>query len=126
MIALADTSLFIAREQSRPLTAPPPDEIAVSIVTVAQLRLGVLMAADPSSRATRMAMLRLAESLEPLAVDDGVADAWARLVAELRGKGARMPLNDSWVAATALAHGLPVATQDRDYDVVESLAVIRL
>lgn len=95
-------------------------------MTVAQLRLGVLMAADPSSRATRMAMLRLAESLEPLAVDDGVADAWARLVAGLRGKGARMPLNDSWVAATALAHGLPVATQDRDYDAVEGLAVIRL
>lgn len=126
MIALADTSLFVAREQSRPLAASPPDEIAVSIVTVAELRLGVLMAADPSTRATRMATLRLAESLEPLAVDDVVADAWARLVAELRSNGARMPINDSWIAATALAHDLPIATQDRDYDAVQGLAVIRL
>ena len=32
MTALADTSVFIAREQGRPLDAPPPDDIAVSDV----------------------------------------------------------------------------------------------
>ena len=126
MIALADTSLFIAKEQSRPLAGSPPEAIVISIVTVAELRLGVLMAADSRIRATRMATLRLAESLEPLAIDDAVADAWARLVAELRGNGERMPVNDSWIAATALAHGIPVATQDRDYGVVHGLEIIHL
>lgn len=126
MIALADTSIFIADEQSRPLAGSPPEAIVISVVTVAELRLGVLMAADPRTRATRMATLRLAESLEPLAIDDVVADAWARLIAGLRGNGRRMPINDSWIAATALAHGLPVATQDRDYDVVQGLEVIHL
>jgi predicted nucleic acid-binding protein len=37
-----------------------------------------------------------------------------------------MPLNDSWIAATAIAHGLPVATQDDDYDEVPGLEVVKL
>ena len=35
-----------------------------------------------------------------------------------------MPVNDSWIAATALAHGVPVVTQDRDFSVVDNLSVI--
>lgn len=128
MTALADTSAFIAREQGR-AAAPPPseeDEIAVSVVTVAELRLGVLLAADVESRAARLATLRLAEALEPLPVDDRVCAAWARLVATLRAVGKRMPINDSWIAATALAHDFAVLTQDADYDVVPDLRIVKL
>ena len=128
MTALADTSAFIAREQGRAV-APPPgeeDEIAVSVVTVAELRLGVLLAADVESRSARLATLRLAEALEPLPVDDAVGAAWARLIATLREAGRRMPINDSWIAATALAHDFAVLTQDADYDVVPGLRVIRV
>lgn len=48
------------------------------------------------------------------------------LVAALRHAGRRMPINDSWIAATALAHGLEVATQDDDYDGVPGLGVLKL
>jgi hypothetical protein len=44
-----------------------------------------------------------------------VAAAWARLRVELGNFGKSMPINDSWIAATALAHNLAIATQD-DYD----------
>lgn len=37
-----------------------------------------------------------------------------------------MPINDSWIAATAIAHGIPVATQDDDYDDVPGLDVVKL
>lgn len=98
----------------------------MSVVTVAELRLGVLLAGDVVSRSTRLATLQLAEALEPLPIDDRVGAAWARLVATLRAVGKRMPINDSWIAATALAHDYPVLTQDADYDVVPSLRVIKL
>ncbi len=128
MTALADTSAFIAREQGRAPSSPPgeADEIAVSVVTVAELRLGVLLAGDVVSRSTRLATLQLAEALEPLPIDDRVGAAWARLVATLRAVGKRMPINDSWIAATALAHDLAVLTQDADYDVVPDLRIIKL
>lgn len=126
MTALADTSVFIAREQDRPLAAPPPDDIAVSVVTVGELHLGVLMATDIERRALRLATLRLAEQLEPIPVDESVAHAWATLIARLRTAGRRMPINDSWIAATALAHGMPVVTQDGDYDGVPGLRVLKV
>jgi predicted nucleic acid-binding protein len=95
----------------------------VSVVTVAELRLGVLLGGDVGSRSTRLATLQLAESLEPLPIDDRVGATWARLVATLRAVGKRMPINDSWIAAAALAHDLAILTQDGDYDVVPGLRV---
>lgn len=103
-----------------------PPSVCVSVVTVAELRLGVLVATSLEARARRMATLRLAESLDPLPVDDAAADAWAALVAGLREAGRKAPVNDSWVAATAIARGIPVATQDDDYDGMPGLSVIRL
>ncbi len=126
MRALADTSLFIGREQDRPLNGDVPEELVVSVVTVGELRLGVLMAATLEARSRRLETLRLVESLEPLPIDDQVAAAWSRLVAELRAAGRKAPINDTWIAATALAHDLPVATQDADYDHMPGLKVIRL
>jgi len=128
MTALADTSMFIAREQGRAIAPPSVDteDIAVSVVSVAELRLGVLLAADVESRSRRLATLRLAEELEPLPVDDAVGVAWARLVATLRAAGRRMPIHDSWIAATALAHSMAILTQDADYDDVPGLRVIKM
>jgi predicted nucleic acid-binding protein len=59
-------------------------------------------------------------------IDRGVAEAWATLRAHLREAGRRMPVNDSWIAATAMVLGVPVVTQDDDYDDVEMVDVIRV
>ena len=64
--------------------------------------------------------------LDPLPIDRPVAHAWAALRLALRDQARRMPLNDSWIAATAIAHRIPVVTQDDDYDGVPNLAVIRV
>ncbi len=37
-----------------------------------------------------------------------------------------MPVNDSWIAATAMSHDLAVVTQDADYDDVPGLRVVRV
>jgi predicted nucleic acid-binding protein len=125
-LALADTSLFIALEQERPFASAAPEAVAVSVIAVGELRLGVLAAEDTATRARRLQTLSRAEAQEPLPVDARVARVWAELRIALREAGKRMPLNDSWIAATAIAHRLPVATQDADYDGVPGLEVIRL
>jgi hypothetical protein len=125
-LGLADTSVFIAMEQERPLTGAPPAAIAVSVITIAELRLGVLATGVAPLRARRLETLMRAEALDPIPVDRSVAAAWAALRVALRDAGKRMPLNDSWIAATALARGIPVVSQDADYDGVPGLEVIRL
>jgi predicted nucleic acid-binding protein len=124
---LADTSIFIANETGRTLDPDAlPDEIAVSIVTVGELRAGVLSAADVETRDRRLGTLLRALELQPLPVDEAVAEAWARLRIALRDHGLRMPVNDSWIAATAVALGVPVVTQDADYVAVPGLDVVHV
>lgn len=124
---IADTSVFIADESGRRLDADAlPDEIAVSVITVGELRAGVLAADDVAARQQRLNTLITVLALEPVPVDENVAEAWAGLRVALRDAGLRMPVNDSWIAATALALGVPVFTQDGDYDGVPGLDVVRV
>jgi predicted nucleic acid-binding protein len=124
---LADTTVFIARESGRPLhESSLPDELAVSIITVGELPAGVLSAGEVRIRDRRLATLTAAMALDPVPIDDDVAEQWARLRVLLRDTSQRMPVNDSWIAATAMALAVPVVTQDDDYVHEDELPVIRV
>ncbi len=119
--------MFIARESGRPLDEDAlPDEIGVSVITVGELRAGVLAADDVATRDRRLATLTQALMMEPLPVDGRVADSWATLRIRLRDSGQRMAVNDSWIAATAMSLGVPVVTQDDDYVEVDGLQIIKV
>ena len=127
--AIADTSLFIARETGRPLEKQEEEdrEIAVSIVTIAELEMGVLAAAQPRTRAARLQTLRDAEQLNALPIDRAVASAFATLAGEMRAAGhGKLAIQDAWIAATAIAHDADLLTQDGDFDAVPNLRVIKL
>ncbi len=123
---LLDTSVFIAREGDRPL-GPLPATAAISVVTVAELHMGVLMADDPTVRARRLRTLSSVEALfEPLPIDAEVARAFAALVAEARRLGRRPKIMDTWIAATAVAHGLAVYTRDEDFLAIARVHAVRV
>jgi len=125
--AIADTSVFVALEQGRPRRRKVPDEVVVSVVTVAELQLGVLMADDATKRALRLKTLSYVEStFEPLPIDVPAAREWARLVASCHRARRRVPINDLWIAATAVVRDLAVLTQDADYDGIPGLRVMRI
>jgi predicted nucleic acid-binding protein len=125
--ALADTSVFIGLETARfDASRFAEFEWGVSVVTLGELRLGVLQARDPEAAARRLSTYQLAQRFEPLAVDEAVSDAWALLVSRLRAEARKVPINDSWIAATAIAHGVPIVTQDSDYDAMPGVEVIKV
>lgn len=125
--ALADTSVFIGLEAARFDPARFTDyEWGISAITLGELRLGVLQAADPESTSRRLSTYQLAQRFEALTVDEAVSEAWALLVSRLRAAGRKAQINDSWIAATAIAHGIPVVTQDDDYDGMPGVQVIRI
>jgi len=118
---LLDTSVFIAQESRSLAVSSLPDEIAVSVVTHAELSAGVLAATDLDVRARRLATLTAVAELNPLPVDLAVAEAWALLRVHLSNARRRANVNDMWIAATAMTLGVPVMTQDRDFDVMKEL-----
>lgn len=127
-VGLIDTSVLVAAEKGRPLREEAlPERSAVSIVTVAELRAGVLAAPDIESRDRRMTTLEGVSGVTILPVEARAARAWAAMRAYLVASERRVGVNDLWIAATAAAHGMPVLTQDGDFDAlsgVEGLTVI--
>lgn len=119
---LLDTSVLIATEEGRPLdTNALPDEVFISVVTIAELQAGVLVAADTATRARRLATLDSVAGLEALPIDIVAAGHWAALRVRLAEEGRRINVNDLWIAAVAAANDLPVVTQDSDYDPLETI-----
>lgn len=123
---LLDTTLFVAREQGRPL-GRLPEESAISVVTLAELHIGVLLADEPRIQAQRMRSLSQVErSFDPLPVDTDVARNFAMIVADARKRGRKPKIMDTWIAATALTHDVPVYTQDVDFDDLAEVQVVRV
>jgi predicted nucleic acid-binding protein len=127
MRALLDTSFFVATESGRPLGAMEGvTETEISVVTLAELTVGVLTA-DDGDRPARVATLSAVESTwDPLPVDAEVARQFASIVAALRVARRRVPILDALVAATAIVEQIPVVTQDNDYEAIPGVEVIRV
>jgi predicted nucleic acid-binding protein len=115
-LGLLDTSVLIAAEKGRTLRAEAlPEKAAISIITVAELRAGVLSALDIDSRNRRITTLERLSRAAILAIDHGTAQMWAGMRAYLAASGKGVSVNDLWIAATAAASEIPVVTQDRDF-----------
>lgn len=124
MQAVLDTSVFIATEQERPL-GTLPDEVAISVVTLSELRHGVLAAVGHEQVARRLSILEAARRIaKPLAIDERVGDEMARLRVALRAAGRSMRIMDAWIAATAIAHDAAVCTQDADFDAAQEVGLL--
>jgi predicted nucleic acid-binding protein len=124
--AIVDTSVFVAQESGRML-GELPGELAVSVITAAELELGVLRASDPDARATRLATLSRVQGAYPLIpTDPATASCFARIAAAELSKGRRLRRHDTWIAATAMRHKAAVLTQDADFSSFESVEVLRV
>lgn len=125
MNGILDTSVFVALEQGRPLSRLPSSG-AVSVLTPAELRVGVLVAADPELRSQRMQTLSRVEELDALPVDDAVGRCFSEIVATARAEGRRLGVVDALIAATAKAASVPVYTQDADFEEMPGVQVERV
>lgn len=126
--AVLDTSVLIAREQGRPLGRQLPDQVAVSVVSIAELELGVLVAADADARAQRLRTLGEVRALaRALPIDERSASAFAALAARSLAGGRKPRINDTWIAATALVNEAELWTQDEDFtDFSGAVPVVRV
>jgi predicted nucleic acid-binding protein len=118
---LADTSVFIAAEQGRPLGDPPSGASRISVATLTELAVGARTATAPQAEGRQLTLAR-ARGYIALPYDEIVADRLADLLVAARTSGRRVGAMDAIIAATALAHDLTIWTQDDDFDVLAELA----
>ena len=98
------------------IAAQPGESLFISAITIGELRRGALVLAAGKKR---NALLRWIETGikadfagRILPVDTAVMERWAELQIATQKVGRRLPLMDSLLAATALAHGLTLATRN--------------
>lgn len=109
MSALVDTSVLVGAAAGDLQDLDLKEGWAISVVSVGELHAGVLMARDDAGQAARLRRLSAVLAQAPvLAADRAVAARYG----ELRAATGRMPANDLWIAATALAHDLTLVTAD--------------
>ena len=121
---MLDTSVLIKAP-----TVPKEIEAAISVISIAELHFGLLVARDAATRAERATQMAIIESsFRSLPVDERVARVFGRLKAAVaeRGGQPRRRLADLAIAATAVAHDAVLITANpKDLTIVKDLVVCR-
>jgi predicted nucleic acid-binding protein len=107
---ILDTSVLVADGID-----PIPGELAISVISIAELQFGILVANTPDARAKRLARISgIQRRFDPLPVDDAVADSYSLLAARVAqiGRQPRARTMDLLIAATAHAHGATIYTRN--------------
>jgi predicted nucleic acid-binding protein len=122
---LVDTSAVIAGLSGELPAAILSADGAVSAVTLCELHHGVLFASDEQRFERLLALDAAQRRFDPIPVDQAVAPWFGRLMAEARrATGTRPDPGDALIAATALAHRLPILTHDRDFEAFQGIEVV--
>ncbi len=88
-------------------------ELVVNPIVLGEIEYGIMLL-PASKRRTRLLdwFTQGVQRVRSVDIDARTATAWAGLLARLKKKGVAMPVKDSLIAASALAHGLSVATRN--------------
>lgn len=123
---LLDTSALLAIGRL-PDSSSLPDVALISAVTLAELSVGPLVAADDAERARRLAQVQQAEAdFDPIPFDAAAARAFGLVASAYRRSGRKPAARsfDAMIAATALANGLPLYTANPpDFAGIDGLVV---
>jgi len=128
---LIDTDLLVDRERGAGLEALEAvlgeEERAISVITVSELLHGVHRARGARRIRRRAFVEHLLAGIEAIPITEPVARVHAEVWADLERRGETIGAHDLWIAATALAHGLGVATRNAaDFGRVRGLRVVAL
>lgn len=118
---LADTNLLSEPRQARPdprvlaWLSANEEELFISAITIAEIQSGISLLDDGrKKRALQQWLDDLRTNFRAvlLAFDDSVAIRWGQMNADLTRQGRRIPISDSFLAATALHYDLTIATRN--------------
>ena len=125
MALLIDTDLLVDLERGAEGPALGEDEVAISVITVSELLHGVYRARG-ARRVQRAAFVEhVLAGLQAIPITEPVARVHAEIWAQLAERGELIGAHDLWIAATALAHDLGVATRNTsDFERVPGLRVL--
>jgi tRNA(fMet)-specific endonuclease VapC len=121
---IIDTNFYVAfkkREDAAVVTLKKADYIAVNTVILGELLAGFRCGTREEQNREELDLFFDSPRVDLLPVDDGTAEFYAQIFADLKQKGRPIPTNDLWLAASAMQHGLALATYDDHFNSIGGL-----
>jgi tRNA(fMet)-specific endonuclease VapC len=121
---IIDTNFYVAfkkRDDTAVVTLKKADYIAVNSVILGELLSGFRCGTREKQNREELDLFFDSSRVDFLPVDDGTAEFYAQIFADLKQKGRPIPTNDLWLAASAMQYGLTLATYDDHFNNISGL-----
>ena len=123
---LLDTSAYSALFRKHP-TVVELVELAESLyltpIVLGELRAGFLLGGKREANERALREFLQSSRVSILPIDDETANRWAMITVFLKKAGTPVAVNDVWIAASAMQHGLPILTSDVDFQKIPQVIV---
>lgn len=124
---IIDTNFYVAFKKGDDLTVlilQKADYIAVNAVVLGELLAGFRCGTNETRNRKELENFLDSPRVDFLPVDDETTEFYAQVFAELKQHGRPIPTNDLWLAATAMQHGLALATYDKHFSYISGLLLV--
>jgi predicted nucleic acid-binding protein len=126
---LIDTNFYVAFKSNEPDAVQVIREaevIGVNTVVIGELLAGFKGGGKESINRHELDLFLDSRRVQMFSVDDETAEHYAKVFFDLKKRGTPIPSNDMWIAASAMQHGLWLATYDEHFKSIEGLPLVFL
>ena len=101
------------------------EKLLISPIVVGELLAGFRKGKLEDKNRLQLRDFLSRDRVETLSISVGTSDFYSFILNELKKQGTPIPVNDIWIASSAMEHGAGIATYDKHFESIKGIMVIK-